>query len=166
MPLVMLGPDDVSATVDLFLAGGISNCPDWQAEAVELLAEGLKHVQRDVMVANPRRAEGLESTGPAAARQIAWEHNMLSKAALVSFWFPKETLCPITLLELGVQMGEGRAKVIVAAEGAYARRFDLIEQIGLARVTNNRLPLKIHDSIHAMVEESLELLGIIDVGTK
>lgn len=57
--------------VDLFLAGGISNCPDWQSEVIKMLSE------TDLSIANPRRPYGLEKTGDAAAKQIAWEHEML-----------------------------------------------------------------------------------------
>ena len=58
--------------VDLFLAGGISNCPDWQSEVIKMLGD------TDLNIANPRRPYGLEKTGDAAAKQIAWEHEMLS----------------------------------------------------------------------------------------
>jgi len=33
--------------------------------------------------------------------QIKWEHLMLRKADAIMFWFCEETLCPITLYELG-----------------------------------------------------------------
>ena len=44
-------PDDISLhdalpSVDLFLAGGITNCPDWQAEAIKLLGD------QDIVIAN------------------------------------------------------------------------------------------------------------------
>lgn len=51
--------------VDLFLAGGISNCPDWQSEVIRILENS------DLHIANPRRPYGLEKTGDAAAKQIA-----------------------------------------------------------------------------------------------
>ncbi len=55
-------PDDISLhdvlpSVDLFLAGGIANCPDWQAEAIKLLGN------QDIVVANPRRNQLLASEG-------------------------------------------------------------------------------------------------------
>lgn len=33
--------NDVPQPVDLFLAGGITNCPDWQADAIEMLDDGV-----------------------------------------------------------------------------------------------------------------------------
>ena len=62
-------PDDVSLSdtlpsVDLFLAGGVTNCSDWQAEAIRLLGD------QDIVVDNPRRNRLLASAGAEAACQI------------------------------------------------------------------------------------------------
>jgi len=57
-----------------------------------------------LLVINPRR-NAFDLTDPSVSvDQIKWEHRALQEADLVSFWFPHETLCPITLLELGVQI--------------------------------------------------------------
>lgn len=97
-------PDDISLhdalpSVDLFLAGGITNCPDWQAEAIRLLGN------QDIVVASPRRNRLLTSEGAEAACQIRWEYEFLKRARVVLFWFPKESLCPIALFELGKELG-------------------------------------------------------------
>lgn len=47
----VITPDDISLrdalpSVDLFLAGGITNCPDWQIEVIRLLGN------QDIVVAN------------------------------------------------------------------------------------------------------------------
>src|SRR3954464_2254024 len=79
----------------VFLAGGITDCPDWQTEMVELLAD------TELNVLNPRRANFPIKDPGAAEAQISWEHRYLRRAGMISFWFPKETLCPIVLYELG-----------------------------------------------------------------
>ena len=79
----------------VFIAGGISNCPDWQNEMSAMLDTSLYDV------VNPRRAGGFDRTGVTAEEQITWEHRALSLIDACIFWFPCETLCPITLLELG-----------------------------------------------------------------
>lgn len=112
--------------VDLFLAGGISNCPDWQNETVQML-DGL-----DLFVANPRRSYGLEKTGDAAAKQIAWEHEMLSRAAVTLFWFSAGAIQPIALLELGRKMTEDKP-LVVGVDEFYERRFDVEQQLWLER---------------------------------
>ena len=62
----VITPDDISLhdalpSVDLFLAGGITNCPDWQIEAIRLLGN------QDIVVANPRRNRLLASEGAETA---------------------------------------------------------------------------------------------------
>lgn len=113
----------------VFVAGGISNCPDWQSEMVSSL-----DVQKFDVV-NPRRVGGFDTTGASAREQITWEHTALSKVDAVLFWFPKETLCPITLFELGVMMERVKRNptitVIVGWHPEYQRAFDLEVQIGL-----------------------------------
>lgn len=112
--------------VDLFLAGGISNCPDWQSEVIKMLGD------TDLNIANPRRPYGLEKTGDAAAKQIAWEHEMLSRAAVTLFWFPAGAIQPIALLELGRKMTENKP-LVVGVDEYYERRFDVEQQLQLER---------------------------------
>lgn len=112
--------------VDLFLAGGISNCPDWQSEVIKMIGD------TDLNIANPRRPYGLEKTGDAAAKQIAWEHGMLSRAAVTLFWFPAGAIQPIALLELGRKMTEDRP-LVVGVDEYYERRFDVEQQLWLER---------------------------------
>lgn len=112
--------------VDLFLAGGISNCPDWQSEVIRILENS------DLHIANPRRPYGLEKTGDAAAKQIAWEHEMLKRAEVTLFWFPAGAIQPIALLELGRKMTENRP-LVVGVDEYYERRFDVEQQLWLER---------------------------------
>src|SRR5436190_14265698 len=79
----------------VFLAGGISDAQNWQAELVEQL-RGLH-----VVILNPRRRQFPAGDSDASRKQIAWEHRHLRTASLVAFWFPPQTLCPIALFELG-----------------------------------------------------------------
>ena len=60
---------------------------------------------QDVVVANPRRNRLLASEGAEAACQIRWEYEFLKRARVVLFCFPKESLCPIALFELGKELG-------------------------------------------------------------
>ena len=110
----------------IFMAGGITDCPDWQAEFQEEL-ESLDIPDHWVMV-NPRRPNFNVRDPSVSEEQIDWEYKWLERAAFTSFWFPKETLCPITLFELGKQLGRGK-KVIVGAHVDYARRFDVEYQL-------------------------------------
>ena len=111
----------------IFIAGGISNCPKWQEEIATLL--------QGRAVFNPRRVGDLSKEGDEAAEQIAWEYEALDKSSHILFWFPKESICPITLLEYGkalVWFQQGKINhLIVGCDEEYPRRFDLEVQTKL-----------------------------------
>ncbi len=117
---------DLTFYLSLFLAGGITGCPDWQKEAVEELKDC------DIVVFNPRRANFPIGNSNAAKRQIAWEYDKLKRSDLISFWFPKETICPIVLYELGAWSKTNKA-IVVGVHPEYTRRRDVEIQMSLVR---------------------------------
>jgi hypothetical protein len=110
----------------LFIAGGISNCPDWQFQFINLLKS------TRLVVYNPRRSDFDVSKKEESVRQIEWEHHMLLASSAVSFWFPKETLCSITLFELG-KMASKHGQIFVGVHPDYARKQDVEVQMRLMR---------------------------------
>lgn len=78
----------------LFLAGGITNTPVWQ----DVVCDALQDL--DIVVLNPRRKDWPDDPAE-IKRQIQWEYRMLRHADMIAFWFPKESVCPISLFELG-----------------------------------------------------------------
>jgi len=84
-----------SPELSVFLAGGITNTPNWQPEMVKLLSD------TNLTLVNPRRGNFPIDDPTAAEQQIRWEHKHLLRVNAILFWFPCETLCPITLFELG-----------------------------------------------------------------
>jgi hypothetical protein len=131
--------------VDLFLAGGISNCPDWQAEAISLLT-GVSGT-----ALNPRRSDVF--TDEIAGEQIAWEFEALHLTKAIIFWFPEETLCPITLFELGVFTQRKDIPVFVGTHPGYLRKFDVVTQLGLARPE-----IHVVDSVEKLVAQYITSL--------
>lgn len=119
-------PAQLPERLDLFLAGGITNCPLWQDAAADYLAD------TGLVLVNPRRQFGIDWEGPEAREQIGWEHDALSRARGVLFWFPETSICPIALFELGVQIGRAKIPVTVGAHPDYPRLFDLRTQMDLA----------------------------------
>lgn len=111
----------------VFMAGGITGCPNWQQELAELLSgvDGL-------VLVNPRRAEFPIGDSNAALEQITWEHDHLRMADAILFWFPKETLCPIVLYELGAWSMTDK-NLWVGVHPDYARRGDVEIQTRLTR---------------------------------
>ena len=110
----------------VFLAGGITNCPDWQQEMVGLLCD------TSVILLNPRRADFPIGDPEAAQEQIEWEYNHLRKANGILFWFPCETICPIVLYELGA-WSMTTLPIFVGVHPQYQRRQDVEIQTGLVR---------------------------------
>lgn len=110
----------------VFLAGGITNCPDWQQEMLKLL-ENTSYV-----ILNPRRRIFPKDDPNAAAHQINWEYEHFRKADIILFWFPKETINPIVLYELGAWSMTSK-KIIVGVHPEYVRRVDVEIQTKLAR---------------------------------
>jgi len=110
----------------VFLAGGITGCPDWQA------AVGQAMRKDNIVLLNPRQGN-FDMTDPNAARkQIKWEYDHLRKANEILFWFPEETLCPIVLYELG-SWSMTKKPIYVGVHQRYARKRDVEIQTSLVR---------------------------------
>jgi len=110
----------------IFLAGGITNCPDWQSEMVSMLGKC------DVALLNPRRKNFPMDDPNAAKGQIKWEYEHLRKADSILFWFPKESICPIALYELGA-WSMTDTPLFIGVHPEYERRVDIEEQTKLVR---------------------------------
>jgi hypothetical protein len=115
----------------VFLAGGITGVRDWQTDMARLLADFDKGT-----LFNPRRANYSDSE-EVAREQITWEFFALWQAPIITFWFSKETLCPITLFELGVHLARSRLaknnppKICIGIEPGYTRELDIRTQARL-----------------------------------
>lgn len=147
---------DISPQPDLdlsrfvFLGGGITGCPDWQAHLTKKLEN-----QRALTLFNPRRDDFDASDPTMSEKQIEWEFYHLHNSDAIVFWFPAETLCPITLYELGFWAGNGferqrhnRKTLFVGCHPKYKRRFDVIKQLSLVRPE-----IMVKSSLEAIAED-------------
>lgn len=116
----------------VFLGGGITNCKDWQSDLVQEIDD------LDCIVYNPRR-KSFDLKDPSQSEiQIKWEHNYLSTSDIVIFYFSSETLCPITLFELGARLMANQShsygqSIYIYCEPDYQRKFDVEFQTKLAQ---------------------------------
>lgn len=155
-------PAEFNRSGSLFLAGGITGVWDWQARAVDLLAEKFLPSQTRVRHAfNPRRANFDVNDASAMKAQIAWEHKWLHEVDQILFWFSDETVQPITLFELGAALErrywppyftatsdtirDGQ-RIIVGCHPGYSRRVDVVEQLSLAKC-----PCVVHDTLEGLL---------------
>lgn len=117
----------------VFLAGGITNCPDWQKEFIK------SYKGQDCTIFNPRRAvwDNERFDDSISIEQIEWEKNYLDECDGVVFWFPEETLCPITLFELGAAL-YSKDIIAIGIHPNYKRRLDVEIQ---TKLVDNRIPI-------------------------
>src|SRR5207237_468181 len=73
----------------------VGKCIECQRVLVALLAD------TPLTLLNPRRRDYPDDDPIAEEAQITWEHRHIRRASAAAFWFPSDTLCPITLYELG-----------------------------------------------------------------
>lgn len=90
-----------------------------------------------------------------AGAQIRWERRMLQAASVIAFWFPEETVCPITLYELGA-WSMTQKPLIIGAHPNYPRRFDVVTQTVLVRPD-----LSVHYELADVVDSILCLEGLL-----
>ena len=110
----------------IFLAGGITGCPDWQQEIIHFLQD------TDFVVLNPRRKHFPINDPDAATEQIQWEFQHLQMVDVIIFWFPKESICPIALYELGAWTMADKP-IFIGLHPDYERRQDIEIQTQLRR---------------------------------
>lgn len=113
----------------VFLAGGIGNCPDWQAEATDLL----NHTE--ITVLNPRRPSfPTPWTREQSRIQITWEFQALQASDIILFWFPESpSMQPIALFELGSWARQRSKPIVVGRDPKYMRADDIDIQLELLR---------------------------------
>lgn len=141
-----------------FLAGGISNCHDWQTEVIKILESmelGGVNIE-NLVIFNPRRKNFPGNDYKVAEQQIEWEYKLLEQADIFSIYFSSGSEQPICMYELGrnvlyqMQHGNNWAdRIIISVEDGYKRKLDVNVQIKLATgskefVTNSATP-----TIHA-----------------
>jgi hypothetical protein len=119
-------PQTAATSPSLFLAGGITGCPNWQAIVVEQLQD------TPLTLFNPRRGQFPIHDPTASEVQIRWEYDHLRKADAILFWFPWETLCPIVLYELGAWSMTNKP-LFVGVHPHYQRHRDVQIQTALVR---------------------------------
>lgn len=131
----------------LFLAGGITNCPDWQSMIISMLEP-----IRDLTVYNPRRKNFPIDDPKAAEEQITWEYNHLRDSDIILFWFSKGSLNPIVLYELGRWGNSSDKPIVIGLDKEYERKQDVIVQTLLSRGTNTPFVHTLEDAVESIKE--------------
>ena len=126
-----------------FLAGGITNCSDWQQEVIKELKnmENGGAYMDNLVIINPRRESFPIDDPNAAEEQIEWEFKWLQRANIFSMYFcTGESDQPICMYELGrniVMMqwkfdATWKNRIVISIEDGYKRQQDVNIQTKLA----------------------------------
>jgi hypothetical protein len=155
MALIITAPGEIYSPENLnnksiFLAGGITNCPDWQSVVID----GLKDMY-GVTIYNPRRPFYDPNNEEA---QITWEFIHLMNADVILFWFSRGSINPIVLYELGM-WGNSRPEIpiLIGCEKGYERTQDVIIQTKLARPN-----IQIYNDLDDLICDASEILRPIE----
>lgn len=126
-------PNDEEVCV--FLAGGITKCPDWQKAVISELE---KHELPKLVVFNPRRENFPIDNPNASQEQIEWEFHWLERMDIFSMYFSAgESVQPICMYELGrnlfAMVHRGCLdRCVISVEKGYKREQDVVIQTRLA----------------------------------
>lgn len=123
----------------VFLAGGITNCADWQKQVIELLSN--KQNTSNLVIFNPRRANFPIHDTNASLEQIEWEFKWLERMDIFSMYFSNGVSDqPICMYELGRNLMRMQMRfpenymdrIVISCETEYKRKTDVIIQSRLA----------------------------------
>ena len=125
----------------LFLAGGITDCDNWQKVVQYELCRIFKN--DSLIILNPRRDNFPIDDPAAAVEQVTWEFNALEKCDMFSMYFAGgKSDQPICMYEYGrhlAKLGESKYNLdtfVVTACKEYKRYNGVIIQ---TRLVNNRI---------------------------
>ena len=140
---VITAPEPLNIKDDdvvVFLAGGITNCPNWQWDVIKLLKDAVNDYP-NLVILNPRRDNFPTDDPNASEEQITWEFNALARCTVISMYFSDgDSDQPICMYELGrnivrMQMKypiDWQDRLIISTSYGYKRYPDVLIQTELA----------------------------------
>lgn len=99
---------------------------------------------------NPRRKHFDINDTNIGIEQIKWEHKNLLMVDAISFWFPHETLNPITLYELGNWVFRPK-KLFIGCHPEYQRKLDVLIQTRL-EIPNQIIVYSLEELTNQIIE--------------
>lgn len=132
MAIIIESPNEIysldnNENKKLFLAGGITDCPDWQSTIIN----DLKNIP-NITIYNPRRKKFPMDNPYAAEQQITWEYNHLRDSDIIIYWFSRGSINPIVLYELGRWGTSTNKPIFIGIDKEYIRSIDVEIQTKLS----------------------------------
>ncbi len=141
MAQVITAPSiEIPKFISVFLAGGITNCKEWQKEIIRELEF------EDISLFNPRQKHFDVSDKFASYKQILWEFERLEKMDIFSMYYCNDNSDqPICMYELGRNIvriqnrfpSDWEKRIVISVEDGYRRQADVLIQTELA--TQNKV---------------------------
>ena len=149
--------------VEVFLAGGITNCKNWQKAVIDELGMLDDSSYSDLIIYNPRQENFDVSNKNASYDQIAWEYHFLNRMNLFCMCFvASESVQPICMYELGRYISEMQRRfpsdwtdrIIIFVEDGYKRKLDVLVQVYFA-IYGKIKPIVITDTSDVSTEKQI-----------
>jgi hypothetical protein len=143
----------------VFLAGTIDNgaSVDWQDKAGTELSDGiiaLGFTEDEFIIVNPRRKDwNKDATEIDIVAQIVWEQNFLEKSDFILFNILKDSLSPVTLLELGLCLWSNKYPIVVCEPGFWRET-----NVNVTCIRNGVTPLP---TLEVGIKETLALIDTV-----
>ena len=143
---------EVPKFTSVFLAGGITNCKEWQKAVIDELAF------EDISFFNPRQEHFDVSDKNASYKQILWEFERLEKMDIFSMYYCNDNSDqPICMYELGrniVRMqnrfpSDWEKRIVISVEDGYRRKADVLIQTELATQNKIFVDANVTPDLHA-----------------
>lgn len=116
--------------LSVFLAGSIEHnrASEWQKRLIRALDEKVNpEIESHLVVFNPRRPDWDErwnsNSHPKFVEQVNWELDHIERSDLVIFVFDPDTKSPVTLMELGLVLGDpdGPTCIVYCPDGYWRK---------------------------------------------
>lgn len=138
--------------ISVFLAGGITNCKEWQKAVIEELKF------EDISIFNPRQEHFNISDKNVSYKQISWEFEHLEKMDIFSMYFcNNDSDQPICMYELGRNIvrlqnrfpNDWEKRIVISVEDGYRRVADVLIQTELATLNKVFIETNATPNLHA-----------------
>lgn len=132
--------------IAVFLAGGITNCDDWQQEVIDYLQSLPEYKTDRLVIFNPRRNKWPKNGDTEEIRrQIHWEVDYIHRSNIFSMYFTntKKSDQPICFYELAKYIN--KVYKIISYQEGFNRAFDVdiqVEEIYNLGVNKNISPME------------------------
>lgn len=121
--------------ITVFLAGGITNCEDWQKEVIDYLKSLPEEKTDKLVIFNPRRDKWPKNSDTEEIRrQINWEADYIRSADIFTMYFTntEKSDQPICFYELGKYAN--RNNDIISYQEGFKRALDVEFQMSINNI--------------------------------